>query len=133
MQKSTLKIETQHRQEALPITDRITAILSHEGWQEGMLHLWCPHTTAALYVNEQADPDVASDINRFLAQLIPHRHDWSHSEGNSDAHVKSVLVGPGLLLPVEGYGLVLGHWQGVFFAEFDGPRQRQVWCRFLPK
>ena len=107
-------------------------MLQREGWKDGALVLFCPHTTAALTVNEGADPDVVRDVVANLRGLIPKRGDYHHAEGNSDAHIKTSLVGPSLTLIVENGKLCLGTWQKVFFCEFDGPRQRQIWAQWLP-
>jgi secondary thiamine-phosphate synthase enzyme len=101
--------------------------------EEGMLHLWSLHTTCALTVNESADPAVARDLAWKLTDLVPHGEAaYRHREGNSDAHVKTSLFGPGLSLIIHGGELVLGTWQGVFLAEWDGPRTRRVAVRISP-
>jgi secondary thiamine-phosphate synthase enzyme len=92
----------------------------------GVICLWSLHTTCALTVNEGADPDVARDLVRSLAKLVPEQGDYRHAEGNSDAHIKTSLVGPGLTLLIEQSALVLGTWQHVFLAEWDGPRPREI-------
>ena len=96
------------------------------GVAEGAVVVYVPHTTAAVTINESADPDVASDLDGALSRFIPESGDYRHAEGNSDAHVKSSLVGCSELVLVEGGRLVLGTWQGIFFCEFDGPRTRRV-------
>ena len=121
-----IQVRTSEREQLLDITRQVREYVRASGIQDGVVHLWSLHTTCALTVNEGADPDVASDIVRFLGQLVPHRGDWDHSEGNSDSHVKTSLVGPGLTLLIERGDLVLGTWQHVFLGEWDGPRSRQV-------
>ncbi len=106
------------------------AAIRELGLADGLVLLFCPHTTAALTVNENADPDVREDFRRAFAQMIP-KISFSHTEGNSPAHVRAALLGPSLLLPVEGGRLALGTWQGVYFCEFDGPRRRRVWVYAL--
>lgn len=128
-----LSVTTSRREEMVNLTAEVQRMVSARGWGEGLLYLWCPHTTAALTVNEAADPDVVRDMVANLARLVPHRGDYRHVEGNSDAHIKSSLMGPGLALIVADGRLQLGTWQGVFFCEGDGPRNRQVWAMFLSR
>lgn len=127
-----IDLSTRSREELLDVTGEVRELLRAEGWENGALALFCPHTTAALTVNEGADPDVARDVVVNLRGLIPLRGDYRHAEGNSDAHIKTSLVGPSLLLIVEHGRPCLGTWQKVFFCEFDGPRQRQLWVQWLP-
>ncbi|HBE94259.1 MAG TPA: hypothetical protein DDW80_02245 [Desulfovibrio sp.] len=127
-----LDLTTRSREELCDVTHEVREMLQREGWKDGALVLFCPHTTAALTVNEGADPDVVRDVVTNLRGLIPKRGDYRHAEGNSDAHIKTSLVGPSLTLIVEGGKLCLGTWQKVFFCEFDGPRQRQLWIQWLP-
>ncbi len=114
------------------ITSVISRTISEEGWSSGTLMVFCPHTTAAITINESADPSVQSDILNKLARLIPHRENYQHLEGNSDAHVKSSLFGASEQVIVESGKMVLGTWQGIFFCEFDGPRTRSVHLHFSP-
>jgi secondary thiamine-phosphate synthase enzyme len=97
------------------------------GVTEGVCCVFVPHTTAAVTINENADPDVQRDILSHLAKLMPLEAGYRHSEGNSDAHIKSVLTGQSVLLPISGGRVQRGTWQSVFFCEFDGPRAREVW------
>ncbi|MBI4805166.1 MAG: YjbQ family protein [Desulfovibrio sp.] len=129
----TLTIRTAKREQLLAITGQIQDMVSQNGWKDGMLFLHCPHTTAGLTINENADPDVVRDILATLARLVPERGDYHHAEGNSDAHLKASCMGPGLNLFVENGKLCLGTWQGVFFCEFDGPRTRQLWAKWMGK
>ncbi len=126
-----LSVTTSRREEMVNVTAEVQRLVAGKGWSEGLLYLWCPHTTAALTVNEAADPDVVRDMVANLARLVPHRGDYRHAEGNSDAHIKSSLLGPGLTLIVADGRIQLGTWQGVFLCEGDGPRNRQVWAAFL--
>lgn len=112
------------------ITGRVRKAIRENGWSTGLLTLYCPHTTAAVTINENADPSVQSDIIDTLSKLIPHRGGYSHTEGNADAHIKSSLVGCSERVIVQGGDPVLGTWQGIFFCEFDGPRQRRVHLHF---
>jgi secondary thiamine-phosphate synthase enzyme len=129
---NTLSIRTSRRKELVSITAQVSALVRAEGWNSGALLLFCPHTTAALTVNESADPDVAADMCRFMGKLVPVLPDFRHAEGNSDAHIQSSLFGPSLMLIVEDGSLCLGTWQGVYFCEWDGPRARNIWAQFLP-
>lgn len=126
MRRGEIVLRTEAREEVLDITAEVEGALGALGLADGALLLFCPHTTAALAVNEAADPDVRADVGRALAALVP-KIPFQHGEGNSSAHVRAALLGPSLLLPVAGGRLVLGTWQGVYFLEFDGPRERRVW------
>lgn len=101
------------------------------GAREGVCFIFCPHTTAGLAINENADPSVREDIVTALNRLIPQNNRYAHSEGNSDAHIKSSLLGPSLNIFVEGGKLSLGSWQAVYFCEGDGPRSREIWVKFI--
>ena len=128
----SLEIRTGQRTEFVEITDRVNAVLQQSNILEGICVVYCPHTTAAVTVNENADPDVVHDMLAWLNRSIPqHQPDFHHSEGNSDAHIKSSLVGPSVTLVVDKGALVLGRWQGIYFCEFDGPRTRQVHVQIL--
>ena len=127
----TLTVKTARREDLVAITAQLQNMVAVNGWQSSMLFLHCPHTTAGLTVNENADPDVVRDVLATLTRLVPKDGDYRHSEGNSDAHVKASCMGPGLSLIVEGGRIRLGTWQGVFFCEFDGPRNRQLWVQWM--
>lgn len=118
-------LRTDRREQALEITESVASAVAESGVAEGIAHVYCPHTTAGIIVNEHADPDVVADVFDWLSRAAPERAGWQHAEGNADAHVKAVLVGPSVSIPVEGGRLALGTWQGVFFCEFDGPRSRR--------
>ncbi len=126
-----LQLKTQHVQELLEITVQVQQAIRAIGLVEGAALVYVPHTTAGLVVNENADPSVIEDIQIHLERLAPTVGSYRHSEGNSAAHIKSTLTGISLLVPVSKGELVLGAWQGIFFAEFDGPRQRRVWIQGL--
>ena len=121
-----IPVRSSAREELIDITADVRRALRQLGLRDGVLHLWSLHTTCALTVNEGADPDVAADIVRFLRGMVPHEAGFRHAEGNSDSHIKTSLFGPGLTLLVEDGQLVLGTWQHVFLAEWDGPRRREV-------
>ncbi|HEV3083621.1 MAG TPA: secondary thiamine-phosphate synthase enzyme YjbQ [Gemmataceae bacterium] len=130
----SLEIRTGQRTEFVEITDRVNAVLRQNNMQEGICVVYCPHTTAAVTVNENADPYVVHDMLAWLNRSIPqHQPDFRHSEGNSDAHIKSSLIGPSVTLVVDKGALVLGRWQGLYFCEFDGPRVRQVHVQILAR
>ena len=111
------------------ITAAIQKIISQSEINGGIVHVYCPHTTAAITVNENYDPSVQDDITKTLAGLIPRSAGYSHSEGNSDAHIKAALMGSSRTLFVEGGKISFGSWQGIFLCEFDGPRTREVWVK----
>lgn len=126
-----LQLSTHSRDEMLDITDQIQTVIDNHFWKDGAVLIYCPHTTGAVTVNEGADPDVVRDILVNLRTLIPHKGDYLHLEGNSDSHIKTSLFGPEQLVIVEDGWLQLGTWQRIFFCEFDGPRQRTLWVKFL--
>ncbi|MEG3070787.1 MAG: YjbQ family protein [Peptococcaceae bacterium] len=123
---STLDINTTARMQLLDITSRVENIVAASGVGEGTVRLFTLHTTAGLTINENADPDVARDILMELDKVVPLKDGYRHAEGNSAAHIKSSLVGVSLAVFINGGRLVLGTWQGLYFCEFDGPRQRKV-------
>jgi len=125
-----LRITTRSQAQVLDITALVQEAVHTLGIGQGAILLFCPHTTAALTVNEAADPDVRADVGQALEALVP-RLAFRHTEGNSPAHFLSALLGPSLVLPVEDGKLALGTWQGVYFCEFDGPRTRTVWAYAL--
>ncbi len=114
------------------ITVEVQRIVRESGVQNGICHLFVPHTTAAITITEDADPSVKRDILYELNKVIPFSDNYHHTEGNAAAHIKSSLVGPSLTVLVENGRLVLGTWQGIFFCEFDGPRQRRVLVKVVP-
>ena len=122
-----LNVKSRSRDEFIDITEEIQQVVSSAGVIEnGYCILFVPHTTAGITINESADPSVKSDILMMLNALIPREAGYRHLEGNSAAHVKSTLVGSSQLVAIEHNRLVLGTWQGIFFCEFDGPRNRKV-------
>ncbi|MBN1827462.1 MAG: YjbQ family protein [Candidatus Eisenbacteria bacterium] len=125
----TLEVQTSSRIQTLDITREVASAIP-EG-ASGLCVVYTPHTTTAIGINEGADPDVKRDIESNLARLFPERGDYRHAEGNSDAHLKSVLIGPSETILVDEGRLVLGRWQSVYFCEFDGPRTRRVLVRFI--
>jgi len=122
----TLSVKTGAHSQAKDITREVQEVVAGSGVQEGWCEVFVPHTTAAVAINEAADPAVMQDILTTLDKLVPWRDNYRHAEGNSAAHVKSVLLGSTVRLPVKEGVLSLGTWQGVFFMEFDGPRNRKA-------
>lgn len=127
-----LTIETERRESLVNVTHLVQALVTRKGWQNGAVLLWSPHTTAGITVNEAADPDVIRDITRHMHSMVPQRSDFEHAEGNSDAHIKTSLFGPGQTLIVANGKMQLGTWQGIFFCDWDGPRRRSLWVQWLP-
>jgi secondary thiamine-phosphate synthase enzyme len=127
-----LSVKTRNRTELIDITSDVNRVIQKSEADEGLCMLYVPHTTAAVTINESADPSVKSDILMILNQIVPWEANYGHLEGNSPAHVKSTLVGPSALIAIEKGRLVLGTWQGIFFCEFDGPRSRKVHVRIMP-
>jgi secondary thiamine-phosphate synthase enzyme len=128
---SRIRIETNEREQLVDFTSEVQAAIDQAGVRDGVIHLWSLHTTCAITVNEGADPDVRRDIVVNLRRVHPRDGDYRHAEGNSDAHIKTALVGPGETLLIEDGRLVLGTWQKVFLAEWDGPRRREVAYRVV--
>lgn len=121
-----IKVQSKSQTEFINITKKLEVFIKEEGLSQGLLHLFVLHTTAALTINEGADPSVLRDIERVLAKLVPWNDHYTHLEGNTAAHVKSSLLGSSLQVFLEDGRLVLGTWQKVFFCEFDGPRNREI-------
>jgi len=122
-----IKIKTNERNEFVDITTQIHAVVCDSNTNSGFCTVYCPHTTAAITINENADPDVTADMLRKLSEMVPAHENYRHSEGNSDAHIKSTLVGNSVQVIIQNGTLMLGTWQGIYFCEFDGPRTRKVW------
>jgi len=123
-------ISTKNRNQMIDITGQVNSIVNQSGVTSGDVIVYCPHTTAAVTINENADPSVPHDILLALEKLVPHSMPgYRHSEGNSDAHCKSTLVGCSKQVLVKNGSLELGTWQGIFFCEFDGPRSRRVYVQ----
>lgn len=126
MQWVTFDVRTQRRTQLVDVTERVAAAIEKSEVGEGICHVFVPHTTAGVTINEGADPDVARDLEKHLTHLVPKDGDFEHAEGNSDSHIKTVLVGPSCTAPVRGGRLALGTWQAIFLCEWDGPRTRRV-------
>jgi len=124
--KTTLTVKTKAKTELIDITAEVQRWVRSQGAADGLCMLYVPHTTAAVTINESADPSVRSDILMVLNKVVPWEAGYRHLEGNSPAHVKATLVGASEMITVEGGNLMLGTWQGIFFCEFDGPRTRTL-------
>jgi secondary thiamine-phosphate synthase enzyme len=124
-----IPVSTRRREELVDITSSVEGAVGKAGISSGICVLYCPHTTAAITVNEGADPSVAEDMVMGLRRLIPLDWGFSHMEGNSDAHIKASVIGPSETVIVDGGKLVLGTWQRIFFCEFDGPRKREFFVK----
>ena len=122
----TFEVRTARRAQLVNITERVEEAVRRSGVKEGTCTVFIPHTTAGVTINEGADPDVAADVEGHLAELVPKEAAFEHAEGNSDSHIKTILVGPSCVAPVRGGKLALGTWQAVFLCEWDGPRTRRV-------
>lgn len=125
-----IEVATQRRRQLVDITSFVQRSVAAGDVAEGMCHVFVPHTTAAVLINENADPDVGDDILAALAAMLP-GVPWKHAEGNSDAHLMATLVGASVLVPIADGDLALGRWQGVYLLELDGPRKREVWVTCL--
>lgn len=119
-----IAVETKRREETIDITPRVKAAVTRAKVREGLVAVSVAHTTAAVFVNENADPDVQRDILTALDRAIPREAKYAHAEGNGPAHIKTVLIGNSVTLPVRDGAIALGTWQGIYFAELDGPRER---------
>ncbi|MGQ9555872.1 MAG: secondary thiamine-phosphate synthase enzyme YjbQ [Anaerolineae bacterium] len=125
-----ISVNTSGRSQLLDITAEVEQALRRLQARDGICHLFVPHTTAGITINENADPSVRRDIVAYLDRLVPWQGDYAHSEGNAAAHIKASLLGSSVTVPVQDGRLVLGTWQGIYLAEFDGPRRRQVVVTF---
>ena len=129
---STTQIETHARIEFKDITQLIQRLIVDSGVESGVCHVFAPHTTAAILVQENDDPALQRDLAEFLDQLAPRGKDYHHNDGNCDSHLKAAVIGSSKALLIENRRLMLGRWQGVFYCEFDGPRRRELRVKVLP-
>ncbi len=127
----SFEVTTSQKTELVDITGRVQGAVTDSGLEDGIVFVYCPHTTGGITINEGADPAVKEDIIAVLNHVIPWNLDYKHLEGNSPAHIKASLVGSGVHLIVENRNLKLGTWQKIFFCEFDGPRRRKVWIKTI--
>ena len=123
---SSFDVSTRRRAELVDITERVAGAVASSGVSDGICHVYVPHTTAGVTINEGADPDVARDIEARLEALVPEQAGYRHGEGNSDSHIKTAVVGASCAAPVRAGKLALGRWQAIFLCEWDGPRTRRV-------
>lgn len=126
-----IDIRTAKRIDLVDITDRVQDIIRRSRVNKGICFLFCPHTTAGLTINENADPSVQRDIMNALSKLVPASTGYSHTEGNADSHIKSSIFGSSLTVFIEDGRLAFGTWQGIYFCEGDGPRSREVWVKIM--
>jgi len=126
-----LSLKTSKRIDLIDVTDLVETVVRKSKVVDGVCVVFCPHTTAGLTINENADPSVRKDIIDSLNKLVPENAGYSHSEGNADSHIKSSLFGPSLSVIIEQGQLSLGTWQGIYFCESDGPRSREVWVKTI--
>jgi secondary thiamine-phosphate synthase enzyme len=127
----TIKLKSREKNQLIDITDQIQKLAREQGQDQAACLVFVPHTTAGVTINENADPDVKRDLIMGLNQLIPDTMDFRHREGNSDAHIKASLIGSSVTIPLKDGRLMLGTWQGIFFAEFDGPRNHSIVVSFF--
>lgn len=125
-----LNILTVKRTQFVSITSIIAKVIATKGFQDGVLTIFVPHTTAGVTINENADPDVVRDMEWFSEKLVPQSNHFHHSEGNSDAHIKASFYGSSVQVIIRNGNMWLGIWQGIYFCEFDGPREREVYLAF---
>ena len=126
-----IKLTSQSRNQIVDITPQVNDCLQNNSITSGIAVVYCPHTTAAISVNENYDPDVKSDMLEFMNKLVPQHAGFDHAEGNSDSHIKGGLFNFSQTFIIEDGRLQLGQWQGIYFMEFDGPRSREVWIKFV--
>ena len=126
-----IQVKTNSRAQFIDITSNISKIMQKRGIKEGVCYVYVPHTTAAVTINENADPSVPKDILNELNKIVPWDDHYTHMEGNAAAHIKSTIVGSSVYIPISDGKLALGTWQGIFFCEFDGPRHREVFVQTI--
>ncbi|HOO32104.1 MAG TPA: secondary thiamine-phosphate synthase enzyme YjbQ [Thermotogota bacterium] len=131
MKLKEIQLQTKRRTEVIDITTEVSEILRANGIENGLAVIFVPHTTAGITINENADPSVKRDFLTKMNRMIPEIDGYTHLEGNSDAHIKTILTNPSQTVIVEDGRLMLGTWQGVYFCEYDGPRTRKVWVKIL--
>ena len=128
----TLSLRTTQHTEFVNLDDKLATVIAESGVSRGFLHVFVPHTTAGITINENADPDVRADLIKIFERAVPWVGEYAHAEGNSAAHAKASMVGFHQAVFIEDGRMALGTWQSVFFCEFDGPRTRSVWVRVVP-
>jgi secondary thiamine-phosphate synthase enzyme len=131
MKTSEISVITGRRTQIVSITRNVTELIANNGWHDGVVTIFVPHTTAGITINENADPDVVKDMERFSDELIPQCNYFRHSEGNSDSHIKASFYGSSVQVIIRNGTMWLGTWQGIYFCEFDGPRERKVFVAYI--
>lgn len=131
MAQNTISVRSTVRNQMIDVTTEVRQFVRTSGVKDGVVHLFVPHTTAAVTINENADPDVKTDMLHGLSTIVPNLRAFLHGEGNSDAHIKSSLIGVDQTVLVQDGQLMLGTWQGIYFCEFDGPRTRRLVMRIV--
>lgn len=126
-----VQVKTVRRTQLVDVTSEVKRAVENLGVASGVCYVYVPHTTAGVMINEHFDPDVAADLEGVFEKLVPRVGPYRHAEGNSDSHAKAALAGTSAMIFVEEGKLVLGRWQGVFFCEFDGPRERKMWVKII--
>lgn len=119
-----MTVRSRQRDDVIDVTERVAQVVTESGVKTGLCHIYVPHTTAGVFINENADPDVMADVLGTLDALVPWQAHYRHAEGNAAAHIKAALIGSSQTIPIRNGRLALGRWQGIYFAEFDGPRER---------
>jgi len=127
-----LNVESRQHTAFINIDRQVQRLVDESGVTRGMVHLYVPHTTAGITINENADPDVVADMSMILERVVPWEGGYAHAEGNAAAHVKASMMGFSATVFIEGGQLQFGTWQSIYFCEFDGPRSRRVWVKILP-
>jgi secondary thiamine-phosphate synthase enzyme len=127
-----IEVQTSARTQLIDITSQVKAFLRSVEISSGVIVVYVPHTTCGITINENADPSVKEDISAFLSRIIPLNGQYSHAEGNSDAHIKASITGSSVTIIIESGSLILGTWQGIFLAEYDGPRKRSILIKVIP-
>ena len=125
-----IQVNTNQQVEFVKITSQIQSLIDENNIKEEICHIFVPHTTAGITINEGADPDVVSDMTQELNKIVPFKDNYRHLEGNSAAHIKASMLGSSVSVLIQNVKLQLGTWQAIFFCEFDGPRSRRVWIKF---
>jgi len=124
-----LRVKTGRRTQLVDVTAEVERAVEKAGVTDGVCYVYVPHTTAGVMINEHFDPDVATDLEGVFEKLVPRAGEYRHAEGNSDSHAKAAITGTSAIIFIEAGKLALGRWQGVFFCEFDGPRERKLWVK----
>lgn len=128
---ATIDIQTQASDEFVDVTAKVRNLVQQSGVSSGVAVIFCPHTTAALMIQENTDPDLKEDIVAALERAVPRNLPYKHGEGNAHAHVKAAMIGSSCHVPIEGGKLLLGRWQAIYFVEFDGPRRRTLQVKVI--